>query len=368
MAFNRLYIHVPFCESKCAYCAFYSETNASEQLIDAYLLRLEEEFKANSANCAKLDSIFIGGGTPNILSVANLAKLFNLISANFAVSENAEISIECNPESINSENAGIIANFANRVSIGVQSFNCEFRKILGRQGGAQSVFDGIEMMKKAGVVNIGCDLIYAIPTQSIEDWKKELIQAAKLGIKHISAYSLTYEEGTKLYGKYSEIQNYEKLSELEAEMWEITGDILLKNGLHRYEISNYATPGFECRHNLEIWYGDTYLGCGPAATSFDGSIRYTNPPDIQAWLNSTSPEQDIISSEQRAAEILIMGLRTSQGWSSAKFAKRTAFSIDHWKDVIDKLIDDELIVYSETTLKLTKQGLLLWDTVAEAIL
>ncbi len=366
--FNRLYIHIPFCQSKCAYCAFYSEVDASEELIDAFFCRLEEEFRVNSANCAELDSIFIGGGTPNSLSAANLAKLFNLISANFAISNNAEISIECNPESINSEKAVIIANFANRVSIGVQSFNCEFRKILSRKGTVQSIFDGIEMIKKAGVVNVGCDLIYAIPSQSVDDWCKELSQAVKLGVKHISAYSLTYEEGTRLYRQYSEQQNSEQLAELEAKMWQKSPKILKKYGLKRYEVSNYALPGFECRHNLEIWYGDTYLGCGPAAASFDGSKRYTNPNDIKSWLNSTPPELDIISPEQRAAEILIMGLRTSQGWNSAKFAERTGYSIDHWQKKLDQFANDDLLLYSKTDLKLTEQGLLLWDTIAESIL
>ena len=368
MKFNRLYIHIPFCASKCAYCAFYSETDASDQMIDAFFCRLEREFAENSANCAELDSVFIGGGTPTILSSANLAKLFKLISANFAISKNAEISIECNPESLTSEKGLTIANFANRVSIGVQSFNCELRKILGRQGTVQSLFDGIEIIKNVGIKNIGCDLIYAIPTQGVEQWQKELIQAVELGVKHISAYSLTYEEGTQLYRQYSKIQSPEKLAELESKMWKASKIILKKYGLKSYEVSNYALPGFECRHNLEIWYGDTYLGCGPAAASFDGSTRYTNPSNIQLWLNSTPPEQDIISQEQRAAEILIMGLRTTQGWNSAKFAERTNFPINHWKNKIDQFTNDGLICYSETDLKLTEKGLLLWDTIAETIL
>jgi len=368
MAFNRLYIHVPFCESKCAYCAFYSETKVSDDLIDAYFSRIEEEFRENSANCAKLDSIFIGGGTPNSLSSANLAKLFKLISANFAILPEAEISIECNPELLTPEKVKIIANFANRVSVGIQSFDCELRKIIGRKGTVEAVLNGIEMLKNVGCKNIGCDLIYSIPTQTLDEWQNELTTALKLGVKHISAYSLTYEEGTRLSAKFADSVNHEKAAELEAEMWELTGNLLKDANIARYEVSNYATPGFECRHNLEIWYGDTYLGCGPAASSFDGTDRYTNPSNLQQWLNSVPPEHDIISQKERAAEILVMGLRTSQGWNSAKFAERTGFKLEKWSNKITEFIQDKLIQQTENGIKLTKKGALLWDSIAVEIL
>jgi oxygen-independent coproporphyrinogen-3 oxidase len=368
MSFNRLYIHVPFCESKCAYCAFYSETNASEDLILAYFRRLEEEFMENSEECAELDSIFIGGGTPNLLSAANLAELFRLISANFAISSSTEISIECNPELMTPEKAEIIAKFANRVSVGIQSFSCEFRRIIGRRGNVETVFRCIEILKNAGIKNIGCDLIYSIPNQSTDQWRDELEKAVTLGVKHISAYSLTYEEGTHLSAKYADSVNPEKAAEIESEMWELAGTTLKNANIARYEVSNYAVPGFECRHNLEIWYGDTYLGCGPAAASFDGTERYTNPSDLQKWLDGVPPERDIISKKERASEILVMGLRTSQGWNIAKFAQRTGFTIETWSDKISELMQSNLIQRTEDSIKLKPKGLLLWDSVAEEIL
>ena len=372
MNFNRLYIHVPFCSSKCGYCAFYSEVNASEEMIQAYLNHLEEEFFANSVKCNSLDSVFIGGGTPNFLSSANLAKLFELISANFAIADDAEVSIECNPESLDKEKVSIIANFANRVSLGIQSFNCEFRNTLGRAGGASALLKGIELIQDSGVSNFGCDLIYSIPGQTLSDWENELKKAVELGVKHISAYSLTYEEGTRLTESLSSAPRTTDLgpliTDLGADMWELTDAILKGAGIPRYEVSNYAVPSFECRHNLEVWYGETYLGCGPAATSFDGKDRYTNPSNLKEWLNGAESERDVIPAEKRAAEILIMGLRTSQGWNIPKFEKRTGFSIDNWNKQFSDAECDGLLKLSNDTIAPTEKGLIFWDEIAERLI
>lgn len=368
MPFNRLYIHVPFCASKCAYCAFYSETTVSDTLLDDYFRRLEEEFAENVESCRDLKSIFIGGGTPNSLSPANLAKLFNLISANFPISPDAEISMECNPESMDAEKVDIIAKFANRVSLGVQTFNPAFRKTLGRQGTPENVFNSISMLKNAGVSNLGCDLMYSIPGQTLKDLKNDLDSLMELEVKHISAYSLTYEEGTFLSAKYADQIDHEAAAELEAVMWQEIGTRLSNVDILRYEVSNYARRGFECSHNMDIWYGDSYLGCGPAATSFDGVDRYTNPADIAEWLAATPPERDTVSKRKRAAEILIMGLRTSRGWDPAKFAERTGCKLSLFEDKMTPFVNDGLMIYTDTLVKLTEEGLLLWDTVAEAML
>ena len=368
MPFNRLYIHVPFCIAKCAYCAFYSETEISDSLINAYFIHLEKEFADNSANCRELQSVFIGGGTPNSLSAANLAKLFALITDYFTISQEAEISVECNPELMTADKAGIIANFANRVSVGVQTFNPRYRKILGRRGAPCRIFDCIKMLKNAGVNNIGCDLIYSIPGQTSTDLQDDLDLLADLDIQHVSAYSLTYEEGTRLYAKYADQIDFDAASELESLMWNQIAASLDKAGLSRYEVSNYAISGCECSHNMEIWYGDTYLGCGPAATSFDGTDRYTNPANIKDWLASLPPEVDTVSQRVRAAEALIMGLRTSQGWEPAKFAERTGIQMSSFHEKMKPFIDEGLMIYSNKVVKLTERGLLLWDTVAEAML
>ncbi len=430
---------MPFCASKCGYCAFYSLPSPKPGAIDSYLQKLALDFKDSSHLCGKLDSVFIGGGTPTYLSAENLKKLFSLIHSHFHISAPAEISIECNPETLTAEKARIIADFANRVSLGIQSFNPKFRNILGRQGSVSTIEKAINLLTKNGIVNIGCDLIYAIPGQSPDDWQSDLEKAVLLPLKHISAYSLTVEEGTLLAEKISNIEfrnpklenkdnpdtrhltpetrykmsddpaslenyavasqrpirqaqgkpatnnqrpatNDQRLSTLlrqgyegqaddySIEMWNLAESFLRKHGVHRYEISNYARRGFECRHNLEIWYGDKYLGFGPAASSFDGDKRWTNVNDLGKWLSGTGPEIDLIPSEKRAREIFVMGLRTSQGWNKKQFHLKTGFDSKAFDSELTGLKAQKLIRETDEKIYCTRKGLLLWNEVAENLI
>ena len=367
----RLYIHVPFCSRKCDYCAFYSESSPAKELIESYLRRVEEEFISGSESCYELESIYIGGGTPSLLNAEQLTALFEGITANFAIHKHAEISIECNPESINAENASVIADFANRVSLGVQSFNCEFRRIIGRRGDPETIGTAFELLNSNGIENIGCDLIYAIPGEKLSDWKLELKKAISLPVKHISAYSLTFEEGTELSTRNcigDTNCNSEIHLENDAAMWEYAGDFLQRSGFPRYEISNYSQPGYSCRHNEGVWFGDTYLGCGPAAASFDGKKRWTNPCSISRWLAGENAEIDAISPEKRAKEIFIMGLRTTQGWQSDIFLERTGFQFEDWEDDLFEVIKSGLLTITDRKIACTSQGFLLWNEIAERMI
>ncbi|HCE47023.1 MAG TPA: hypothetical protein DET40_26035 [Lentisphaeria bacterium] len=394
---NRLYIHVPFCASKCGYCAFYSIPRPESEIIGAYLSKLERDLEKASNSCGKIDSIFIGGGTPTYLSAGNLERLFSSVSSHFEISADAEISIECNPETLTAGKAELIAEFANRVSLGIQSFNPKFRKILGRQGSPESIGKAIRLLLNNGIGNIGCDLIYAIPGQSLSDWQCELEKAASLPLKHISSYSLTIEEGTLLAEKMSNIEYRIPNDEIKhntdtrhltpesspiqpatdhgqlttdnsVEMWNLAGAILKKHGFSRYEISNYSRRGFECRHNLEIWYGDKYLGFGPAASSFDGIKRWTNAGDLGKWLSGAQPEIDSIPAEKRAREIFVMGLRTSQGWNKIFFHRKTGFKSDIFSPELAELREHSLIRETDEKIFCTKKGLLLWNEVAERLI
>ena len=430
---KSLYIHVPFCASKCGYCAFYSLPLPEPADIDSYLGKLEQDFKRYYHLCGKLESVFIGGGTPTFLSAENLKKLFSMIHSHFNISVSAEISIECNPETLTSEKARIIADFANRVSLGIQSFNSGFRRILGRQGSVSTIEKAVTLLTKNGVGNIGCDLIYAIPGQTPEDWQSDLEKAVALPLKHVSAYSLTVEEGTrlaeemsKLESRKSKLENKNKpdtryqmpdvrrqttedrqpirqaqgkpttrlhrkttpwqADDYSLKMWNLAGTVLKKYGFHRYEISNYAKRGFECRHNLEIWYGGKYLGFGPAASSFDGKKRWTNVSDLEKWLAGAGAEIDLIPPERRAREIFVMGLRTSQGWNKKYFHRKTGFKTENFNSELTKcntgilpvdlkfnLLYDELkvrklIKETDEEIYCTRKGLLLWNEVAESLI
>jgi len=366
--YNRLYIHIPFCSSKCDYCAFYSEVQSDKRTIDRYLHRLTEEFQENAHLCSSLKSIYIGGGTPTYLSSEQLNRLFAEIKKNFQIDSDAEISIEANPDTLSTDKIEIISTFCNRISIGVQTLNKNLRSIIGRKSREYNIAETIERIKKFHINNISCDIIYAIPSQTCQMLVKDLETLLLSEVKHISAYSLTYEENSVL-GKN---QNYsEKVhSELDAEMWYILEKELKKHGIYRYEISNYTSKKYECRHNLEIWLGDTYLGCGPAAASFDGNVRKMNSASLSKWLMKTSPEIDLISRKERAKEILIMGLRTVKGWNEQTFSERTGFNFADLKSTIEKVEKAGLILHNSEShnIKCTKSGLSCWNDTALMIL
>lgn len=364
--FEHLYIHIPFCQQKCGYCAFYSEADPASDQIAAYLDHLGKEFSNNSSRCSELTSIYLGGGTPSLLSSKRLSHLFGMITANFAIAEDAEITMECNPESLEDDKAAVIADFTNRISLGIQSFNSKFRQMIGRQGDIEVINQVMDMLTLRGIKNIGVDLIYAIPGESIQNWQTELQQASDLPIKHISSYSLSYEEGTSLYQGRNLSSNEDHL-EKEAGMWELAGKFLAQKGLQRYEISNYAKTGYECKHNNAIWYGDTYLGCGPAATSFDGTDRWTNPASLKQWLAGDKAVLDRIAPEQRAREIFVMGLRATKGWHFRQFQEKTGFDCRTWMKELNPIINHGLLLADDKKIFCSPRGFLLWNEIAEAL-
>ena len=382
---NRLYIHVPFCRKKCSYCAFHSVT-ISDDLAEKYLTKLEEDIKENSHLAESLESIFIGGGTPSILTTRNLEKLFSIINSNFKIQETAEISIENNPETLTPEKIRIISNFANRVSIGIQSFNDKNRSIIGRNGNIKNIYSIVDKLIENKIDNISIDLIYGIPTQTLKDWEHELATAIKLPIKHISAYALTYEEGTKLYTTEHSGQSAET-DEISAEMWQLTSDILHQYNISRYEVSNYSSPGYQCKHNLDTWYGGKYLGFGPTASSFDGKYRWIQPT-LQPWLEKKSPEKDYLNLFDRTVEIFMMGLRTAKGWKiidnknnnhkilTSIFPNNYYFKPNEWNKIYQKLnrlsqiklLEFRQVNKKETDIFPTEKGLLFWDEIALELL
>ena len=376
---NRLYIHVPFCQNKCAYCAFHSvPTPERDILVSQYFKKLEKDIKETKYLTSPLESIFIGGGTPSYLSERNLEKLFTLISDNFTIAKNAEISIENNPESLTEDKIKVISEFVNRISIGVQSFNEQHRSIIGRMGNNKNIHKVIELFLKNNVNNISLDLIYGIPTQTIKDWKKELKTALQFPIKHLSAYALTFEEGTQLYSTRT---TGSEADDLTTEMWELTAGILSPK-FNRYEISNYSQHDHECSHNLDTWFGGKYLGLGPTASSFDGKTRWTQQ-NINEWLKGSNPDIDNLSIPKRTMEIFIMGLRTTIGWT-IEHQKNGSISLlsqyphnlhlekEVWKEVSQKLstlnksglLRMENFDNNKTKVGPTEKGLLFWNEIA----
>ena len=365
-AFHSLYVHIPFCEAKCDYCAFYSIPDSSSELRKKYLLRLEEEFSRHSSQCLPLRSIFLGGGTPSSLSVPELSRLLSLIQTWFSLLPDCEFSMEANPNSLTAEKLQIATEFGvNRISLGIQSFNPKIRKIMGRKGSLDNLQDIHEQIKKNALLQLNLDLIFNVPNQTLFDWQEDLQRACAMAPDHLSAYALMLEEGTPLTQRIPKDENDEEF----CSFWETTDHILNAHGLFRYEISNFAKPEKFCRHNFEIWHGQTCLGCGPAAVSFNGNNRPANPGTLQDWLNHAPQIDDILPPDKRAAEILAFGLRTTAGWKYKDFEQLTGFT--PWKLKSGELINLQKLKLLELDLdsiRPTEKGLLFNDNILEALI
>ncbi len=356
---KNIYIHVPFCREKCDYCCFYSEENANSELQLAYLNKLEAQLAGTSFNIP-LDTLYIGGGTPTLLTVAQLQQFFNMLKKYLPLDSHTEISIECNPASVTPEKAPLIINFANRISIGIQSFQPAHRDTLGRRVSNEEIARSLELL---GGSRFNLDLIYAIPGQTMATWLDDVEQAIDSGASHLSCYSLTLEEGTRLAEQCDMVIN----DDISAEMWLQTAKVLHDAGMERYEISNYAIKGNECRHNLNIWRGQAYLGFGPAAASFDGVKRWTQPSSLADWLKDKSPEIDLITPDARAREIFAMGLRLTAGWSRQAWEECACPEIPEWSKMI-ALTDEENFIHTADQVKLKPEMILFWDDIASNII
>lgn len=361
--YSSLYVHVPFCSAKCAYCAFYSIPDLSCKA--EYINGLVREMARFSKDCRPLDSIFIGGGTPSILSVDDWKRINDAISKNFELSDGCEWSVEANPESLTPELVSLWASFGiNRISLGVQAPQEHLRKTIGRNGSLDKMPELVEAIHGAGISRLNLDLIYNIPGQSREDWRQALQYALSFKPTHVSAYSLTLEEGTRLANEIPQLSDDEFLG-----FWDDTDEILGQQGIRRYEISNFALPGEECRHNYTIWHGATYLGCGPAAASFDGTDRRCNVSSVEKWLAGASPEMDHISPEERASEILATGLRCVNGWAFDEFQETTGFDCLELRGTeLRHLQKLGMVEMDDCSVRPTRQGLLFNDNLAMEIL
>lgn len=350
--FENLYIHIPFCRSKCGYCAFYSETGR-EDVIDRYLDRLEAAMPDYP-----VQTVYVGGGTPTLLSLEQLERLGKMLPPA------AERSIESNPETLDRDKVRLLAGFFNRISTGVQSFDASRRRLLGRGCSDKAIFSALELIAGAPFAHRNIDLIYAIGGQSRTEWRRDLETALSFPVDHLSCYALTFEEHNRLSPELKP----DRYGELEADLSETTLEIL-EGKLPRYEISNYARSGGECRHNLNVWRGRSYLGIGASASGFDGRRRFTHPASIEGFLTGEDPEYDELPPDEREMEIFIFNLRTVRGWAREEWESRGG----DWRLAIDLAAANcethpDFWRITPENIRLTRTGLDFWDTVAEELL
>lgn len=351
---NSLYIHIPFCKSRCIYCSFFSSTDElfRQKYVDALCLEIAQRTHYLPDN--KLDTIYFGGGTPSLFSAAELEKILFTINQNFIVKKNAEITIEANPDDLNCNYISDISKLPfNRISIGVQSFNDKELRFLQRRHNAEQAKNAIENCKKSGFKNISIDLIYALPNQTLKNWQNSINEALKIDIQHISAYCLTYEKGTQLYN-LDKIRHFSKKSETKSiNFFEFLNESLKNANFEHYEISNYCKKNCFSRHNSGYWQGANYLGVGAAAHSFDGNSRCWNVANLEKYCNGIFENKkvfrtEILTKKNKYNELILLSLRTKKGVDLQKL--KNLFG----NAVYDFLIENSKNYIAQEILKINK--------------
>ncbi|MFZ5649695.1 MAG: radical SAM family heme chaperone HemW [Bacillota bacterium] len=369
-----LYIHVPFCVRKCQYCAFTSYSVKEGQVsiyIDALCREMGIRAGMLSPEERKVETVYIGGGTPTCLPAEDLGAVFEAFHWHFEIEPGAEISVEANPGTVDGEKLSMLGKFgANRISIGVQACQRELLGLLGRVHTFEEAVSTLYQARDAGFENINLDLIFGIPGQSLEQWQECLNSVADLNPEHISAYGLHLEEGTPLFERVGKRLLEPCPEDLEADMYKCLTDSLKSRGYIHYEISNFALPGRQCRHNLRYWHNLDYLGLGPAAHSFMTGRRFSNETVLQRYAGSISagvlPEcwEEKIDLENEMSETVFLGLRLVKGLDKGEFRRRFGKDIEEvYGDRIGRLAGLGLIEADERRLCLTGKGLMLGNMV-----
>lgn len=315
-----LYVHIPFCQSKCIYCDFYSmpdRLHQASEYVDALLI--EAEARREELKGEPITTVYVGGGTPSLLSEMLMEKLVTGLGRIFDMSRVEEFTIEVNPDDVHVDYIRFLRSIGvNRVSMGVQSFRDEDLRLINRRHHAAQAISAVEAISAAGIENVSIDLIYGIPGQSEEDWKMNVEKAISLKVNHISAYSLMYEHGTRLSTMRDKGLVEEVAEESVAAMYDILVIELHNAGYQHYEISNFCLPGYHSRHNSSYWNLTPYLGLGVAAHSYDGAVRRYNPSHLQDYLQAMKSHQPFAKAErctesERYDEYVMLRLRTASG-------------------------------------------------------
>lgn len=366
---HALYIHIPFCVKKCNYCDFNSIVSGTK-IVDRYLHALEKELRALQGRYI-FKTVYIGGGTPSILTETQLEKLLHSVVRYIPASEIQEYTVEVNPGTLTGNKVALLkAYFVNRISLGVQSFQDSQLKLLGRIHSGDDARNAFLLLRTSGFENINIDLIFGCPAQSPDNWEKDLKIAVELNPEHISTYSLTYEEGTPLT---MDLENevVHKLDEsVELEMYKTAIRHLTSAGYNHYEISNFAKDGCECSHNQVYWKNKGYAGAGAGAFSFIDGRRTSNVRDVFQYMAGIHENKNVqsfgecLQPEQFASETVIMSLRLRRGISNTDFYKRFGYNLEEqFGTQINRLVKEGLISYEDERLKLTEKGLFIADTV-----
>lgn len=372
-----LYIHIPFCVKKCEYCDFLS-WNAEEEERQQYVAALLSEIESyrEFAKGYRVSTIFIGGGTPSVLLPKQMEDILQKIYEIFELERRAEITIEVNPGTVDEEKLQCYKeNGVNRLSMGLQSVKDEKLRLLGRIHTYQEFVESYELARKAGFDNISIDLISSVPGQTLQEWKEELETAAAQNPEHISVYQLIIEEGTPFYEKYAEHPELLPDEETSREIYLWTGKFLKEAGYEQYEISNYAKPGKESRHNLKYWERGDYLGLGLGAASMVRNIRMSNTKDMRTYLERCDKPKTMrenvqfLEEPRQMEEFMFLGLRKTRGVSKKEFKRIFGREMDMvYEKALHKCLENGMLLEHKDRIFLSEEGTLLSNMVLSEFL
>ena len=365
-----IYIHIPFCKSKCAYCNFFSL--ASESKISDYVEALKKEIVIRKSYLGDemIKTIYFGGGTPSLLSVKNIEEIISLIDKNYEIISSPEITLEINPDTIDREKMSLLKQLGiNRMSVGIQSFHDDDLMYLGRRHDSRHAMQVLDDLKQVDFEKITLDLIYGMPTLTDEKWNKNLDIFFSTGISHLSAYALTIEPKTIL-GQRIEKGDLQDVGEEETvRHYDILIEGTKEKGFEHYEISNFAKPGYYSQHNSIYWKDEMYLGLGPSAHSYDGRSRQWNVSNLSKYIqlvgNEGCFEKEILSLEDKFNEYVMTSLRTSWGCNIEKIERDYGISYkNHFLKNIERHLDSDIMIKNDNTFVLTDKGMLFADGIA----
>ncbi|TWT40189.1 Oxygen-independent coproporphyrinogen-III oxidase 1 [Thalassoglobus neptunius] len=370
MTADSVYIHVPFCIHRCGYCDF-TVIAGRDDLIEHYLKCLELEIARSITSPQPVSTIFIGGGTPSYLPEPALQQLLTVVNEWFPLREDGEFSMECNPDGLTLDKIKILRSHSvNRISLGVQSFNPQHLETLERTHLAETINAVFAQLRDQHFANISLDLIFAVPGQTLSDWEADLKTVIALAPEHVSTYGLTFEKGTQFWTRRMKSQLIPAEDELEREMYSVAMTSLPAAGFQQYELSNFAQPGMECRHNQVYWQSAPYFGFGPGAASYLNGVRAMRHRSVTTWIRrviageSGIAETEVLNPEDRAREAVMLGLRQVAGIDLDQFQQQFSHPLpDLAPNAFDRLIEAQLLTLDQGKLRLTKTGRFIADSI-----
>ncbi len=363
-----IYIHIPFCRQACRYCDFYFTTSTRYQDLFTISLLKEFEIRASGMQEYRMETLYLGGGTPSLLTKANLQRILSRVMESFRFSEQPEITIECNPDDLDASQLSNIRGLGfNRISIGIQSFLEEDLILMRRSHNALQAVRAVHDAASAGFDNITIDLIFGIPGQTPEGWRSNMFRALELPVNHISAYHLTFETGT-VFDHWRRKGKIAPVTEVESvEMYRILREELTGAGFEHYEISNFAKEGFRSRHNQIYWSGEPYMGFGPSAHSYNGTSRYWNASSLKNYIKSLQEgeavgEREELTNKEKYHDYLITSLRTCEGADPQIVRDRFGEEVlNHFLERSGRYLKDGLMVQKKERIAIDPESWLLAD-------